>query len=140
MIRILRVVAFFSSVFRWHVITLRKTQIALGTKTFWVHETSSYSQWNKILSHISKNFIPYNTNLQIGDFFQKGFAETQNILTTRAPALSPGSYGTLKLSGSLLFCSFSSFCLSCAITAIISKKTQWNQKLEGKNIIGNQTC
>lgn len=73
-------------------------------------------------------------------FFQKGFVESQNILTTSGPALSPGSYGTLKLSGSLLPCNFSSFCLSCAITAITSKKTQWNQKLEGKKVIDNQTC
>lgn len=56
-------------------------------------------------------------------FFQKGFVEAQTVLTTRGPALSPGSYGTLKPSGSLLPCSFSSFCLSCAITAIASKKT-----------------
>lgn len=87
-----------------------------------------------------KIFTKWHIVANVRGYFQKEFVETQNILTTKAPALSPGSYGTLKLSGSLLLCSFSSFCLSCAITAITSKKTQWNLKLKGKNIIGNQTC
>lgn len=45
------------------------------------------------------------------------------IPTTRAPAFSPGSYGTRKLLGRCEFCRFSSFCLSCDITVIV-KSTQ----------------
>lgn len=49
--------------------------------------------------------------------------DIEAIPTTRAPAFSPGSYGTRKLLGRLEFCRFSSFCLSCEITVIV-KSTQ----------------